>query len=233
GPRRVARRPGGRVERAGAGFLHPGTAHPRPGRAHPRLHRGRDRRDDQPPGRVRRRHHRGDRTEHGGKRELAQRVARQPGGGGVLAVAPRADGAATGPVREPRVSALTIEYPEDAEDVAPSERRREATASFRPGVGGWVARGVVGALVAAVVLLYPLSVQGFRAGEFTTGVIFAIIGLSLKVIIVYTGQNSHGHQAFVGVGAFTSAYVVTVQGQNFAIGVLAAAAVGGLQALIL
>jgi len=131
------------------------------------------------------------------------------------------------------VSALTIEYPEDAEDVAPSERRREATASFRPGVGGWVARGVVGALVAAVVLLYPLSVPGFRAGEFTTGVIFAIIGLSLNVLIGYTGQISLGHQAFVGVGAFTSAYVVTVQGQNFAIGVLAAAAVGGLQALIL
>ena len=78
------------------------------------------------------------------------------------------------------MSALTLEYPEDAEDAAPPEGRREATASFRPSAGGWVARVVVGALVAAVVLLYPLSVPGFRAGEFTTGVIFATMRASSK-----------------------------------------------------
>ena len=53
------------------------------------------------------------------------------------------------------------------------------------------------------------------------------------MLLGYVGQISLGHQAFVGIGAFTSAYMVTVQGQSFWVGVLAAAAVGGGQALVL
>jgi branched-chain amino acid transport system permease protein len=53
------------------------------------------------------------------------------------------------------------------------------------------------------------------------------------VLIGYVGQISLGHQAFVGIGAFTSAYVVTEQNLSFWVGVAAAAVVGGLQALVL
>jgi branched-chain amino acid transport system permease protein len=40
-------------------------------------------------------------------------------------------------------------------------------------------------------------------------VIFAIIGLSLNIVLGYLGQVSLGHHAFVGIAAFVSAYYVT------------------------
>jgi branched-chain amino acid transport system permease protein len=68
---------------------------------------------------------------------------------------------------------------------------------------------------------------------YAQAVIYAIIGLSLNVLLGYAGQISLGHQAFVGIGAFASAYIVTVQGQSFWVGVAVAVAVGGFQALVL
>jgi branched-chain amino acid transport system permease protein len=53
------------------------------------------------------------------------------------------------------------------------------------------------------------------------------------VLIGYIGQISLGHQAFVGIGAFTSAYMVSVQKQSFFVGVAVAMVVGALQALAL
>jgi branched-chain amino acid transport system permease protein len=74
---------------------------------------------------------------------------------------------------------------------------------------------------------------GFEVNIYTQAVVFAIIGLSLNVLVGYTGQISLGHQAFVGIGAFTSAYVVSVQGQTFFVAVAVAMLVGALQALVL
>jgi branched-chain amino acid transport system permease protein len=105
--------------------------------------------------------------------------------------------------------------------------------SFRPSPLGIVARGIVWAALAWLVLIFPLSREDPLLNRFNEAVAFAIIGLSLNVLIGYVGQISLGHQAFVGIGAFTSAYVVTEQNLSFWVGVAAAAAVGGLQALIL
>ena len=104
---------------------------------------------------------------------------------------------------------------------------------FKPSPAGWVARGVVYALVAALVFLLPLARPAFELNLYSQAVIYAIIGLSLNVLIGYTGQISLGHQAFVGIGAFTSAYIVSVQGQNFFVAVLVAMVVGAAQALVL
>jgi branched-chain amino acid transport system permease protein len=106
-------------------------------------------------------------------------------------------------------------------------------APFRPSPIGWVARLVAAVPIAYLVLIVPLSRPLSDARLFSQAAIFAIIGLSLNVLIGYTGQISLGHQAFVGIGSFTSAYLVTVQKLPFAFAVLVAAAVGGLQALIL
>lgn len=105
--------------------------------------------------------------------------------------------------------------------------------SLRPHLVGWVARGVVLAAVAALVLLYPTTRGNVDVHTFTQAVIYAIIGLSLNVLLGYTGQISLGHQAFVGIGAFTSAYMVTVHGQPFVAAVGMAMVVGALQALLL
>ena len=80
---------------------------------------------------------------------------------------------------------------------------------------------------------FPLSQPATDLTLFTTAVCYGIVALSLNVLLGYVGQISLGHQAFVGIGAFASAYVITVQGQSFWVGVLAAAAIGGAQALVL
>jgi branched-chain amino acid transport system permease protein len=104
---------------------------------------------------------------------------------------------------------------------------------------GRIARGAVGALLVWAVLCYPANVlspfvlTGVETSAITEAVIFAVIGLSLNVLIGYIGTISLGHQAFVGVGAFTSAYVVTELGQEFWIAALVASLVGAAQAALL
>jgi branched-chain amino acid transport system permease protein len=109
----------------------------------------------------------------------------------------------------------------------------EVAPEFRPHLAGWVGRGVVLAAVAALVLLVPATRGNVDVHIYTQAVIYAIIGLSLNVLLGYTGQISLGHQAFVGIGAFTSAYMVTVHGQPFMAAIGMAMVVGGLQALVL
>ena len=104
---------------------------------------------------------------------------------------------------------------------------------------GWAARGVVWVVLAWIVLcvpgnvLSPAVLSATEARGASEAVVFAIIGLSLNVLIGYAGQISLGHQAFVGIGAFTSAYVVTELGQEFWLGVAVAALIGAFQALVL
>nr|MDQ3385665.1 hypothetical protein [Actinomycetota bacterium] len=103
----------------------------------------------------------------------------------------------------------------------------------RPSPLGWLARLLLAIVLAWLVLVFPLTQDGFEVQRFTQAVIYGIIGLSLNVLLGYVGQISLGHQAFVGIGAFTSAYMVSEQNQPFWVAVAAAAAVGGLQALVL
>lgn len=110
---------------------------------------------------------------------------------------------------------------------------------FRPSAVGWVARAAAWVLVAWLVLAVPgnyfspFEVQMSTINMFVSMVYFAIIGLSLNVLIGYTGQISLGHQAFVGIGAFVSAYIATDLGLSFWLAVPVAAVLGGVQAAVL
>jgi branched-chain amino acid transport system permease protein len=108
-----------------------------------------------------------------------------------------------------------------------------AKSAFRPSPVGWVARGTVWIAIAWLVLVFPLGREAFEVQQYSEAVIFGIIGLSLNVLLGYVGQISLGHQAFVGIGAFTAAYMVSEQNQSFWLGVAVAVAIGGLQALVL
>lgn len=97
----------------------------------------------------------------------------------------------------------------------------------------WAPRLVVWGLIAALVLLYPLALADFHSQRFSLAVVFAIGALSLNVLIGYAGQISLGHQGFLGVGAFFSAYVVTSLQQSFFVGLAAGALSGAVASLLM
>lgn len=136
--------------------------------------------------------------------------------------------------RRRRRNVATGEAPADAaESFAAVGEPVLRAETFSPTLQGWVARGAVLTLIGALVLLWPLSRPAAEAGLFTKAVTYSIIGLSLNVLIGYTGQISLGHQAFVGIGAFASAYMVSQANQPFLVAVLIAMLIGGGQALVL
>ena len=61
-------------------------------------------------------------------------------------------------------------------------------------------------LLAAAVLLLPALLSGYYVGEITWVFIYGICGVSLMVLVGYTGLLSLGHAAFLGIGAYAHAY---------------------------
>ncbi len=122
------------------------------------------------------------------------------------------------------------------EVVAPVD---DGEAADRPRLRVTPLRALVVLALVWLVLLYPANILSpFTVGtgdvnKASEAVVFAMIGLSLNVLIGYAGQVSLGHAAFVGIGAFTSAYVVTDLSQEVILGVFVAALVGGIQAALL
>lgn len=97
----------------------------------------------------------------------------------------------------------------------------------------WLPRLGVWALIGLLVLVVPLTLQDFHSQRWSLAVIYAIAALSLNVLIGYAGQISLGHQGFLGIGAFLSAYVVTAQGQSFWVGLAVGALSGALASLLM
>ena len=85
------------------------------------------------------------------------------------------------------------------------------TERWRPDTRGWVARGTVLLLLVAFLIFRLLSFKPIWADYMSLAAIYAIIGLSLNIVLGYTGQVSLGHHAFVGLAAFVSAHHLTVR----------------------
>lgn len=85
---------------------------------------------------------------------------------------------------------------------APRER-------WAPGVGGWVARLLILVGILGGVLYLTAVLPGYWADRVALAAIWAMIGLSLNVVLGYVGQVSLGHHAFVGIAAFVAAFFVT------------------------
>ncbi|MCW2666024.1 MAG: amino acid/amide transporter rane protein 2, family [Frankiales bacterium] len=96
----------------------------------------------------------------------------------------------------------------------------------------WLPRVLVIALLAFWVLVVIPRSETY-APFAADAVIFAIVGLSLNIIVGYTGQLSLGHQGFFGAGAFAAAYAITVQSLPFWSTFVVAAGVGALFAALL
>src|SRR5215475_6484742 len=63
-------------------------------------------------------------------------------------------------------------------------------------------------LLAVVVLILPLVMSEYYVGESTWVFIYALCGVSLMVLVGYTGLVSLGHAAFLGIGAYAHAYFI-------------------------
>lgn len=63
--------------------------------------------------------------------------------------------------------------------------------------------------------------------------IYAILGLSLNLVVGYTGLLASGHAAFYGIGAYCSAILMTSFGVNFFVALAIAVAVTGAVALLI
>ena len=89
---------------------------------------------------------------------------------------------------------------------------------------------VVGALVVVALVIGPLFMQASRVNLLGTGVILAMIGVSLLVLTGWVGQVSLGQLAFVGFGAATAGRLAGA-GWHFFLCLLAAGLVGVIVAM--
>jgi branched-chain amino acid transport system permease protein len=64
-------------------------------------------------------------------------------------------------------------------------------------------------LLAVAVLLAPLVLDTFYLGELALVYIYAIAGIGLMLLVGYTGLVSLGHAAFLAIGAYTHAILMT------------------------
>lgn len=62
--------------------------------------------------------------------------------------------------------------------------------------------------------------------------IFAILALSLQLVVGYTGLLSVTHAAFYGIGAYTTALLITNHGVNFFVAMLAGVVITALASLV-
>ena len=63
-------------------------------------------------------------------------------------------------------------------------------------------------LLALLVLALPLLIDEYYVGEITWVFIYGLCGVSLMVLVGYTGLVSLGHAAFLGIGAYAHAYFI-------------------------
>jgi branched-chain amino acid transport system permease protein len=97
------------------------------------------------------------------------------------------------------------------------DAHQEGTTSathFQPTQRGLAARVAAAILLVGAILLLPKVLKTTQDLWLGLAAIYAIIGLSINVLTGHAGQISLGHQAFVGIGAFISAFVVMKVG-NF------------------
>ena len=100
----------------------------------------------------------------------------------------------------------------------------------------WLQLVGLAALVALAPVLgraAPGVLDPYRALVLCFGVVYVLAALPLNLLMGYAGQISLGHVAFLGIGAFTSGIIAGRLGMPFLLGVVIAAAVGALAALVI
>ncbi len=96
------------------------------------------------------------------------------------------------------------------------------------GSQAWVMAGLAGALL----IVLPLLVKGYLIYNLTLFFVYALVALSLAVLVGLTGQVSLGHAGFLAAGAYVTT-VLSQHGVPFVLSVLAAVAVTALLGVVI
>lgn len=102
-----------------------------------------------------------------------------------------------------------------------------------PSPAGVAARFAAIAFLVLLVILIPHVLPTTLVNIAARAAVFGIVALSMNVLMGYAGQVSLGHQAFVGVGAFTAAYFLSESGMPYPMALIGSMATGAATALIL
>jgi branched-chain amino acid transport system permease protein len=94
--------------------------------------------------------------------------------------------------------------------------------------GGAALRLAVAAAGAAVLILLPQALSSYRSFQFVYVGIYFIALIGLNLLTGHSGQISLGHGAFMAIGAYTTAIVVTHEGVRDLWTIPLAAVVAGL-----
>ena len=90
------------------------------------------------------------------------------------------------------------------------------------------------ALGIALLLALPLAAVGdYFQHLLVLWLLFALMALSLNIIVGYLGELSFGHAAFFGLGAYASAMLTVYAGLPFWFGLVASAVVAGFFGLVI
>jgi branched-chain amino acid transport system permease protein len=92
---------------------------------------------------------------------------------------------------------------------------------------------VAGALVASALALLPLALSGYWLRVLSGVFMFATLAQSLNVIVGFTGYADFGNVVFFGLGAYTTAVLMTKAGWPFGLAWLAGGAVAAAAAGLL
>lgn len=83
-----------------------------------------------------------------------------------------------------------------------------------------------------VLLGIPLLIKGYMIYNLTLFLVYALVAVSLSVLVGFTGQVSLGHAGFLAAGAYTAGYL-NAHGWPFLLALIAAMAVTALLGLLI
>ena len=88
-------------------------------------------------------------------------------------------------------------------------------------------------VIAALLVGLPTFVTSFQSSQWTLVLIFTIAIMGLNVLVGYNGQISLGHGAFMALGAYTTAILVSRYHMNYIVTIPIAGLIGGAVGFLL
>jgi branched-chain amino acid transport system permease protein len=89
------------------------------------------------------------------------------------------------------------------------------------------------AVLALLLIGLPSAITSFESSEWTLVLIFTIAIMGLNILVGYSGQISLGHGAFMALGAYTTAILVSRYHTNYLLTIPIAGVVGGAVGFVL